>query len=1203
MSSGSAEKSDKEAGRPGAEADDAAPMTGALSGAKDRADPSDGATPAADTPGGTTPDVDAPDGDTPDNEKTRRRWGRGKRSKAKPPRRRRWLLRGLLTVAFQLGFIAALIGGAIWWLTDRPVTAPDWLRARIEARIAQNAPGLDVDFGQMVLTVHQGWRPTAQLRDVVISSAEGAELMALSEMNASLAFRPLLEGLVQPKTARLSGLFATLRRDSNGVLSLQVSPDAAPVQSAASLPEMVEQLDGLFQSPGLAALTELDLDAVTLRFEDARARRAWTVDGARVRIRREGEELRMAADLALLGGGASVATLEANYTSRIGESTAQFGVSVRDVRARDLAAISPAFGWLTGLQAPISGAVRSAVDAGGNVQPVNATLQIGQGVLQPAPQTRAIPFNAGRTYLTFHPDLGEIVFDLIEIDSPWLSGTAEGHAQLVGLDEGRLDEMIGQFNLNGLTFSPPDLYETPLQLDRVEMDTRFIPDPFRVELGQMRIRDQGEIIWADGALDVAPEGWRLALDARMARLNGARLLELWPVSFAGKPRDWVSKNITGGNVSDLQFALRSSPGVRPDMHLGFGFTAQEVRYHKTLPPLKDTAGVASLLRDRFVVALDQGYASVGENGRVDAAGSAFIIPDVTAQPDTPAVIRIKTDSTINAALAVLDQPPLEFMRKANLPVTLAEGRAELTGTLALPIRKSVAPDEIDYAFEGRLTDVVSDVLVPGRRLEAEALTLDVSPREVRIGGPGQFDGIAFEGDWTMVPGTPGSRVVAQMDLSQNTVERLKIGLPPGTVSGRGGARLVLDLPAGRAPQFEATSDLRGVGLSVPALGWSKPAASRGNLTVAGTLGASPAIDRLALAASGLDAEGRVALRQDGGLDRAEFSSVKLGGWLSAPVALVGRGQGAAPAVIVQGGTLDMRRASFGGRSGAGGGGGNAQTGPLTLRLDRLQITDTIALTGLNGDFTLNRGLEGKFRGRVNGVAQVSGTVVPEAGRSAFRITSGDAGKVFASAGLLKQARGGDMQLILRPVGTAGAFNGALSITNTRVQDAPAIAALFNALSVVGLLEQMGGQGLHFAEVEAAFRLTPERVTLTEASAVGPSIGLSMDGTYDLGAGQMDMRGVFSPIYLINGVGSLLTRKGEGLIGFNFRLSGPSDSPRVQVNPLSALTPSIFRELFRRPAPSVAQEPGEAPGAQPRVQGNTGTEETGKAPLEHGGGER
>ena len=60
--------------------------------------------------------------------------------------------------------------------------------------------------------------------------------------------------------------------------------------------------------------------------------------------------------------------------------------------------------------------------------------------------------------------------------------------------------------------------------------------------------------------------------------------------------------------------------------------------------------------------------------------------------------------------------------------------------------------------------------------------------------------------------------------------------------------------------------------------------------------------------------------------------------------------------------------------------------------------------------------------------------------------------------------------------------------------------------------------------------------------------------------------MISPIYLINGVGSVLTRPGEGLFGFNYTLRGPVSAPQVGVNPLSILTPGMFREIFRAPPP-------------------------------------
>ena len=94
--------------------------------------------------------------------------------------------------------------------------------------------------------------------------------------------------------------------------------------------------------------------------------------------------------------------------------------------------------------------------------------------------------------------------------------------------------------------------------------------------------------------------------------------------------------------------------------------------------------------------------------------------------------------------------------------------------------------------------------------------------------------------------------------------------------------------------------------------------------------------------------------------------------------------------------------------------------------------------------------------------------------------------------------------------------------------------------------------------------------MTRSSAVGPSLGLSLDGVYSQAAGVVDFQGVVSPFYLLNGIGAIFTRPGEGLIGFNFNLRGPVDNPQVLVNPLSALTPGMFREIFRRPPPTVGQ---------------------------------
>jgi hypothetical protein len=71
--------------------------------------------------------------------------------------------------------------------------------------------------------------------------------------------------------------------------------------------------------------------------------------------------------------------------------------------------------------------------------------------------------------------------------------------------------------------------------------------------------------------------------------------------------------------------------------------------------------------------------------------------------------------------------------------------------------------------------------------------------------------------------------------------------------------------------------------------------------------------------------------------------------------------------------------------------------------------------------------------------------------------------------------------------------------------------------------------------------------------------------------RFDMQGVVSPLYMVNGlVGALFAPRREGLFGFSYRLTGTAQNSNVSVNPLSILTPGIFREIFRRPPPELTE---------------------------------
>ena len=1106
------------------------------------------------------------------------------------PRRRSRARRAGLWTAAGAGAIGLGLALAVLMVLGQTLQAPEWLRNRVETRIERQLAGMQIDFGDVDFTLRHGWRPQLRLRDVVLRDAAGRVVARLADAEASLAMRPLLRGLVQPKRIRLTGAFATLRRDATGALSLSLGDAATPLAPVRSLPELIGQGDRLLQAPALAALTDLEMQGLTLRYEDARQGRGWSLDGGRVSLTREVGALRLASSFALLSGRDFASTVEANWASDIGRTEATFGVTVTDIPAQDVAAQSAVLGWLAPLRAPISGAMRGSVAEDGALGPLSATLRIGRGVLQPTEATRPIPFTSARTYFTYQPSDRLLRFDEIAVASDWVTGSAEGQAWLGGIENGTLTDLTGQIAMTALSLNPADAYgEMPLEVQDVTADFRLELDPFRVTLGQMHLRAGPQQGWASGTFEAAADGWRLALDAALDRVTPARLLALWPRGAVVKPREWVEKNMLGGVISDVNFALRGQPGQPPELYGDFDFAEGRVRFNRHMPPLENAAGVASLAGDRFVVSATQGEITAETGGALDISGTSFIIPDVTIKDHASGIIRARLEGPVTAALSLLNRPPISVLRETDLPVDMAEGHLRAQGTVHTPLEKNTPFEEVEFHAAGTITDLKSDVLIPGRTLRADTLALTADQTRVVLEGEGRVDGVPVTARWRrpIGKGAPkGSRVTGRVALSQDLVDTFDLGLPPGSLSGRGQGEFTLDLGAEAPPRLALRSDLEGLGLTVPALGWTKPRAGAGRFELTGTLGDRPRVDHLMLDAAGLEATGSVLNREGGGLERALLGSVRLGGWLEASLELVGRPGAASPDLRIHGGTLDMRRATFGQGRGAGGAPG---PGRIEVSLRRLQVTDTIALTDFSGEFSARAGLQGSFRGRVNGGVAVTGEIVPRGERSAIRLRSDDAGGVFRSAGVLRQASGGRFDLTLIPVAREGEYDGTLRVTDTRIKDAPAIAALLNAASGVGLLDELSGQGIWFSEVDARFRLTPSHLTLLGSSAVGPSMGLSMDGRYDLNAARLDMQGVISPMYLLNGIGSILTRKGEGVIGFNYTLRGPAADPSVQVNPLSALAPGMFREIFRRAPPRIegAPTPGPAPVREPGEGGISG----------------
>jgi hypothetical protein len=1073
----------------------------------------------------------------------------------------------LVALAVGLGYLALAYTGKTLRL---PTVAVAELEARLNAGLvgAQLPAGTAVSVGAVEVAVDANFFPWFRLQDIRLLAATGRSLLSLPEASVAFDPRSLAEGKLRPTSVRLIGARLAVRRDGSGRLDLDFGGSGAA--GPQTLGEVLDGAGALFSAPVLSALRSIEAEALTLSLTDDRARRTWEVGDGRLTIESRDGEVAGELGLTLLDGlVAAQATLRMVVDKRDG--AARLTATMDNLAAGDLAALAPPLAWLGAVDAPLSGALMVDISDAGTISDLSAELDLAAGSIAPGGDAGSIAFDRAGFGLRFDPDTARLTIADLAVESRSLRLQAKGFGFLqqadgAALSPGNLpDSITTQVAILDLMVDPEGLFEEPVRFSEGALDIRLRLDPFRLEIGQLSLVGGGERLLLAGELAATPGGWDGALDVDLDRIDADRLLKLWPVSAVPNTRAWFAENVGAASLFNVRAALRLSPETQPRLALGYEFSEGEVRFVRTLPPVLGARGHAMLENDTYTVQLERGHVVPPEGGRIEADGSVFQVLDVTQRPATAKIV-LRTASPLTATLSLLDQPPFSFFSKAGQPVNLGDGRAELVTTLYLPLKNRIELPDVDFVVTGRIVGFTSPSLVPGRILRADEVAVAVDTDGMELSGQGMLDRMPV--DLTYVQGfgpeqNGRARVNGTVILSDSVLRDLGVDLPRGSVRGEGPAAVDIALVRDQPPQLTLTSTLVGLALRLDALGWSKPAGTRGSLDLEARLARTSEIERLKLSAPGLDVEGRITTREGGGLDTAQFTRVRAGDWLDAPVTLTGTGRGGAVEVAVTGGRIDIRR-----MPGGGGDGGAGLGGTIRLALDRLVISEGISLTGFRGEFNSRGGLNGQFRAAVNGQGEILGVMAPANGGSAFRITSQNAGAVMAAAGVFDKGRGGELDMTLSPRGPAGHYDGRATFTRMRVQGAPALAELLSAISVVGLLEQMGGEGLAFNNGEVNFILTPEAVEISQGSAVGASLGISFAGLYQTGSGRMDLQGVISPIYLVNGVGRIFARKGEGLFGFNYRLTGTAENPNVSVNPLSVFTPGMFREIFRQAPPNL-----------------------------------
>jgi len=1104
----------------------------------------------------------------------------------------------------RLVFLALIfaLGGLTLQIMGRTLPMPVWVVAEVEARLnrslADALPGGALSLGGIELTLGDDWVPHLVLEDVRLLQADGQTLLALPETYLNLDPAGLPLGQLRAKSLRIVGARIDLRRDQQGNLVLDMGTGPGP--KIDSLAAVFASLDHAFAQPALSHLTRVQIEGLSLTLSDLRAGRTWQVGDGLVSIENRPDEIAAQMSLSLVAGGSASTRAVVTAIAAKGAASARVSVQVENVAAKDLAAQTPVLGWLGVLDAPISGRLAVQLDRGG-IAALDARLEIGAGALQPEPKATPIAFDRASLGLGYDPAAGRVLLTDLTVQSRTLRVTTKGQAYLVdaagqkmtGALSGRIPAaFLGQIEISDLSVDPAGLFVAPVTFHQGAVDLRLRLDPFRLDIGQLALTEGGEHLGLSGQISADPAGWRAALDVTLNQISRDRLLALWPLRLVPGTRSWVQSNIRNADLSGLRASVRLSPGQEPRAEMSYGFSGAQLQIMPKMPPITDADGYATIQGKSYTLVMSKGSVTPPQGGVLDVAGTVFSVPDITLKPAV-AHIDLNMSGALTGVLSLMDQPPFFYLQKAGQPVDLGQGRARVTAQVSFPMKGRVMPWDVSFQVAAKVADFASDVLIKGHHLTSPLLTVAATPKGVSISGKGLIGKVPFDGRFVQdLPETaptpqeqalqdgltdgiyitpaprpvPAAQIIGKVTLSQAAVAEFSLGLPDRMVSGAAEADVTLDLPKGQPPVLTLRSDLAGMTLAIPEVGWTKPASQKGRLEADIRLGGQPEVTRLAVSGGQLTAKGVVLLNPDGTLNVARFESVSIAPWLQGAVEIAGQGPDKPVTLAMTSGSIDLQR--FPQASAAVPDASAAEGNTIRISAQSVKLADSLRITGFEGNFSTQGGFNGAFSGSLNKTAPITGIAVPSRYGTAVRIKSEDAGQAMKAAGVFSSAQGGSLSMTLIPRPDPGTYDGSAAIKDIRVQNGSVMVDLLSAISVVGLLDQLRGAGIVFDNTYAQFLVTPKTIDVQRGSAIGASMGVSFEGLYHSDTDRLDMRGVVSPIYVLNGLGSILTKRGEGFFGFAYKLKGPAKTAEVSVNPLSILTPGIVRDLFRAPAPSL-----------------------------------
>jgi hypothetical protein len=734
--------------------------------------------------------------------------------------------------------------------------------------------------------------------------------------------------------------------------------------------------------------------------------------------------------------------------------------------------------------------------------------------------------------------------------------------------------------------APPDMPGPPAVVETATTTGSFDPATLTIHFDSFEASARNGAIAGRASVYIGPGGPKMKMSAGLtAPADYATFLRVWPRFVVAPARKWLVDNVRAGTMTSASIAVDLGPadfdndprtkqhGTQPT-DVSFAFEGAEIRLPGAMPPLSGATGEGTIRGPTLSV--DVGAGTIAPAGRPPAAleKARLVIPDLDARPLVNEIEVTLSGSAASVAV-IAEAEPLRAMSHLHVTPSALSGNVSVDLSLKGPIDNPFEPSKLDWSVRATLDDVSSSVPIDGRTIGKADVVITADASGMTTKGKALIDGITANVDMTQPFGAgaaAGSDVTFVLTDADRKAKGVDLG---GLLTGPIG--VTLEAGEGGAQRVEV--DLDKATVTLPGIGWTKGAGveATATFTLTPSKDGGYRVDKLTAVSDGVDVAGSLAVDKSGGLVSADFTRFALRPGDSASL-LVKRGVRNGYVVTVSAKRLDgrglIRQLKSGSRRP-----GEAKGGvpfDVTASIGNLVGYGGVALDDVDLTVAGAQGRIDRMRFAAtteSSAAAVSARIEGDGGGRSLVLSSDDTGRLLRFLDVYSRMGGGQGRLTatIGPTVTEGN----VTVRDFRIAEEPKLNRLMSTASnrsPAGARDQSAPpppSTSGFDRMAIRFSLAGDTLTINDAVLRGPSSGGSATGTIRLDTGRMTLTGTFIPIYALNNLFGRIPVVGEilgagrngGLFGVTFRLDGPIDDPAMTFNPISSLTPGIFRRIF------------------------------------------